>query len=256
MSWGGRYSKHGARPDQRIDTYDELASRSRQRNSTNMPQSASVSRACAQSLSVALTTGASSRFASAANFRSLGSNPASISAWGRSAYSPSGRLRSSMRSICETVADAGLSGRVQMSTLLYVLCVMQHARQKPDCCCSTACRLVVSATVGDYGPGTHIPCSHRRGAVGARRGAARPAVRAKAREHIVGHANTQGAPDLVDEIVLPSSAMRDWRDKLDLYARHRVREYWLLSPEAAPLGYSFSTMATSARLEPIAGARL
>ena len=54
----------------------------------------------------------------------------------------------------------------------------------------------------------------------------------KAREYIVGHANIQGAPDLVVEIVSPSSAMRDWRDKLDLYARHGVREYWLLSPEA------------------------
>jgi Uma2 family endonuclease len=36
----------------------------------------------------------------------------------------------------------------------------------------------------------------------------------------------------VVEIVSPSSAIRDWRDKLDLYARYGVREYWLLSPEA------------------------
>ncbi len=55
---------------------------------------------------------------------------------------------------------------------------------------------------------------------------------AKERAHIIGHANIQGPPDLVVEIVSPSTAIRDWRDKLDLYARHGVKEYWLLSPAA------------------------
>ena len=52
------------------------------------------------------------------------------------------------------------------------------------------------------------------------------------REHIITDANIQGAPDLVVEILSPSSASRDWRDKLDLYARHGVAEYWLVDPVA------------------------
>ena len=51
------------------------------------------------------------------------------------------------------------------------------------------------------------------------------------REHIITRANIQGAPDLVVEILSPSTARRDWNEKLDLYARHGVKEYWLISPE-------------------------
>ncbi len=51
------------------------------------------------------------------------------------------------------------------------------------------------------------------------------------REHIITRANIQGAPDLVVEILSPSTARRDWNEKLNLYARHGVKEYWLISPE-------------------------
>ena len=44
--------------------------------------------------------------------------------------------------------------------------------------------------------------------------------------------NIQGAPDLVVEIQSPSTARRDWNDKLRLYARHGVNEYWIIDPEA------------------------
>jgi Uma2 family endonuclease len=40
----------------------------------------------------------------------------------------------------------------------------------------------------------------------------------------------RGAPDLVIEIVSPSTASRDHITKRDLYERHRVKEYWLVSP--------------------------
>ena len=52
------------------------------------------------------------------------------------------------------------------------------------------------------------------------------------REHIITEANIQGAPDLVVEILSPSSSTRDRRDKFDLYAMHGVAEYWMISPEA------------------------
>ena len=50
------------------------------------------------------------------------------------------------------------------------------------------------------------------------------------REHILTHANVQGAPDLIVEILSPSSSTRDWRAKRELYASHGVREYWIVDP--------------------------
>ena len=49
---------------------------------------------------------------------------------------------------------------------------------------------------------------------------------------IITHANVRGAPDLVVEILSPGSVSRDWRDKLDVYAEHGVREYWIVDPGA------------------------
>ena len=40
----------------------------------------------------------------------------------------------------------------------------------------------------------------------------------------------KGAPDLVVEILSPSTARRDLREKLALYERHGVREYWVVQP--------------------------
>ena len=53
----------------------------------------------------------------------------------------------------------------------------------------------------------------------------------KEREHIITAANIQGAPDLVVEILSPSSTRRDWRDKFDMYERHEVGEYWVVDPD-------------------------
>jgi Uma2 family endonuclease len=52
----------------------------------------------------------------------------------------------------------------------------------------------------------------------------------KEREHIRTSANIQGAPDFIVEILSPSSAQRDWGRKRDLYARHQVKEYWIVDP--------------------------
>ena len=40
----------------------------------------------------------------------------------------------------------------------------------------------------------------------------------------------RGAPDLVVEILSPSSSARDLREKFDLYQHAGVREYWVISP--------------------------
>ena len=49
---------------------------------------------------------------------------------------------------------------------------------------------------------------------------------------IIATFNVQGAPDLVAEIHSPSTAQRDLTAKRGLYARHGVKEYWPIDPEA------------------------
>ena len=51
------------------------------------------------------------------------------------------------------------------------------------------------------------------------------------RRGIVGEKQLTGAPDLVVEILSPSTAHRDRGIKLDLYARCGVREYWIVDPD-------------------------
>jgi len=43
-------------------------------------------------------------------------------------------------------------------------------------------------------------------------------------------AGATGAPDLVVEILSPSTALTDQGEKRMLYERHRVREYWVVNP--------------------------
>ncbi len=51
-------------------------------------------------------------------------------------------------------------------------------------------------------------------------------------ESIIKEDNIQGAPDLLIEILSPSTAAIDRKTKFRLYEKYGVREYWLVSPEA------------------------
>lgn len=53
---------------------------------------------------------------------------------------------------------------------------------------------------------------------------------AKERLQIIRDGGVFGAPDLVVEILSPHSARLDLVQKLSLYARHGVREYWIIDP--------------------------
>ena len=53
----------------------------------------------------------------------------------------------------------------------------------------------------------------------------------KDRLDIITAANVQGAPDLVVEILSPSTSRLDRTRKRELYERHQVKEMWLVDPE-------------------------
>ncbi len=52
------------------------------------------------------------------------------------------------------------------------------------------------------------------------------------RAHVITEDNVQGAPDLVVEILSPSTADRDLTVKREIYARHGVKEYWIVDTDA------------------------
>ena len=52
----------------------------------------------------------------------------------------------------------------------------------------------------------------------------------RARRHILTEANVQGAPDLVIEVISPSSTATDQTTKRQLYAQYGVPHYWVVHP--------------------------
>jgi len=54
---------------------------------------------------------------------------------------------------------------------------------------------------------------------------------ARDRMAILTEANIQGPPDLLIEILSPSTRKRDLGIKRSLYAKYGVREYWIVDPE-------------------------
>src|SRR3989442_1413356 len=57
----------------------------------------------------------------------------------------------------------------------------------------------------------------------------------KDRLDIVAERGVEAAPDLLVEVLSPGTARRDRVRKLNAYARHGVRQYWLVDPGAETL---------------------
>lgn len=55
------------------------------------------------------------------------------------------------------------------------------------------------------------------------------------RAGVITELNIQGAPDLVVEVLSPSTAERDRGYKRALYAQHGVKEYWMAGVESATI---------------------
>ena len=53
-----------------------------------------------------------------------------------------------------------------------------------------------------------------------------------ARADIIGKKYIDGAPDMVVEVLSPSSARKDLTHKMVVYERSGVREYWVVDPKA------------------------
>lgn len=58
---------------------------------------------------------------------------------------------------------------------------------------------------------------------------------AKARLNIITGRGIEGAPDLVIEIISPSTSRTDRITKAQIYARHKVPAYWIVDPEQETL---------------------
>jgi Uma2 family endonuclease len=54
----------------------------------------------------------------------------------------------------------------------------------------------------------------------------------RGREQIITERGVEGPPNLVIEVLSPSTAARDRQSKAQLYARYGVKHYWIADPDA------------------------
>jgi Uma2 family endonuclease len=70
--------------------------------------------------------------------------------------------------------------------------------------------------------------------------------------HLIKEDGLQGAPDLVIEILSPSTAKYDLKDKKDVYEQYGVKEYWIVDPaDSSVTGYSLTNGTFTLILESI-----
>lgn len=75
----------------------------------------------------------------------------------------------------------------------------------------------------------------------------------KARSAIVTEKNIQGAPDLLVEVLSPGTALRDTREKRQIYARCGVDWYWIVDPDGPSILELRRSEAAYARVSEVSG---
>jgi Uma2 family endonuclease len=63
----------------------------------------------------------------------------------------------------------------------------------------------------------------------------------------------EGPPDLIIEILSPATERRDRLEKLDLYARYRVAEYWMVDPKMQLFEFLVNQQGRFVIVTPIGG---
>jgi len=58
-----------------------------------------------------------------------------------------------------------------------------------------------------------------------------PDISVFCREDVLDDRGAKGAPDLVIEVLSPHTSVKDQREKLELYERFGVKEYWIVDPQ-------------------------
>ena len=72
----------------------------------------------------------------------------------------------------------------------------------------------------------------------------------KDRLHLIKENGLHGAPDLVIEILSPSTAKYDLGEKKDVYERCSVKEYWIVEPESKSVqGFSLKEKGSFVEIE-------
>jgi len=79
----------------------------------------------------------------------------------------------------------------------------------------------------------------------------------QSRSNIIAEKNIVGIPNLIVEILSPSSTKRDQKEKLDLYQRYGLPEYWIVDPDSQTVEVYLSAANRLDKLETLkAGERL
>jgi Uma2 family endonuclease len=65
------------------------------------------------------------------------------------------------------------------------------------------------------------------------------------RTRLFGDQKVDGPPDLIVEVLSPSTRSRDLTVKMDLYARTGVSEYWIVDPQTADISFHSRTAGGS-----------
>lgn len=71
----------------------------------------------------------------------------------------------------------------------------------------------------------------------------------EAKKELITNDRIMGVPDLVVEIISPSSVRRDRFDKRDIYERFAIPEYWIADPQNQEI--EVYTLAQTGRYEPL-----